>query len=78
MIKRYVDIHATVFLESGSSAVVPQYVTNHGILSESDLHQLLKQSKVLNTWSSVHSASYYWLIDSYLMLLITTDALKVD
>ena len=46
MIKRFVDIHATVFVESGKSAVVPQYVTNHGILSGPDLHQLLQESKV--------------------------------
>ena len=40
------DIHATVFVESGKSAVVPKFVTNHGILSGPDLHQLLQQSKV--------------------------------
>jgi len=46
VIKRYVDVHATVFLESGKSAIVPPYVKNHGILSGPDLHQLLQQSKV--------------------------------
>jgi len=46
VIKRYVDIHATVFLESQSSAIVPSYVKNHGILSGPDLHHLLQQSMV--------------------------------
>jgi len=46
VIKRYVDIHATVFLDAGKSSIVPQYVTNHGILSGPDLHRLLQQSKV--------------------------------
>jgi len=46
-----VDIHATVFVESGKSAVVPKFVTNHGILSGPDLHQLLQQSKVASLWS---------------------------
>jgi len=46
VIKSYVDVHATVFLESGKSAIVPPYVTNHGILSGPDLHQLLQESKV--------------------------------
>jgi len=46
VIKRYVDIHATVFVEAGKSAIVPPYVTNHGILSGPELHSLLQQSKV--------------------------------
>jgi len=46
VIKRFVNIHATVFVESGKSAIMPTFVTNHGILSGPDLHQLLQQSKV--------------------------------
>ena len=52
------DIHATVFLEAGKSAVVPQFVTNHGILSGPDLHRLLQQSKVAALFISHDSALY--------------------
>lgn len=50
VIKRHVEVHATVFLETGKSSVVPDYVINHGIMSGPDLHQLLQESKVCNDY----------------------------
>lgn len=46
VIKKYVDIHATVFVEPSSESVLPKFVTNHGILSGPELHKLLQESKV--------------------------------
>lgn len=51
VIKRHVEIHATVFLENGRSSVVPDYVINHGIMSGPDLHKLLRESKVCINYS---------------------------
>ena len=47
VVHELVDVHATVFLTSNtSSAMVPSYVYNHGIMSGAQLHQLLRESKV--------------------------------
>jgi len=46
VIHDHLEIHGTVFLESGHSSVIPEYVKNHGILSGPELHQLLRESKV--------------------------------
>jgi len=46
VIKKHVDIHATVFVEQGGDSVLPKFVTNHGILSGPELHKLLQESKV--------------------------------
>lgn len=47
MIRKYVDVHGTVFLEDGQvNSVLPDFVKNHGLLSGPDLHRLLLESKV--------------------------------
>jgi alpha-1,3(6)-mannosylglycoprotein beta-1,6-N-acetyl-glucosaminyltransferase len=46
VIKKYVDIHATVFVNGKESAVLPNFINNHGILSGPNLHRLLKESKL--------------------------------
>lgn len=46
VIKKHVDIHATVFVEQGGDSVLPKFVTNHGILSGPELHKLLQESKL--------------------------------
>ena len=46
VIKKYVEIHGTVFVENPNVTVVPNYVINHGILSGTELHKLLQESKL--------------------------------
>lgn len=46
VISKYVEIHATVYTESGGDSGLPSFVKNHGILSGADLQRLLLESKL--------------------------------
>ena len=52
VIRGYLEIHGTVFSEEGKKSKLPSYVNNHGILSGLELHQLLRQAKVPESWAS--------------------------
>lgn len=58
VISKYVEIHATVYTESGGDSGLPSFVKNHGILSGADLQRLLLESKVsLSIYLSFHEMS---------------------
>lgn len=42
VIHKYLELHGTV----DNSALIPSYVTNHGIVRGTEVHALLRQSKV--------------------------------
>jgi alpha-1,3(6)-mannosylglycoprotein beta-1,6-N-acetyl-glucosaminyltransferase len=46
IIQQYVEVHGTVFVDKPDSTVIPRYVKNHGILSGSELHTLLRETKL--------------------------------
>lgn len=47
VVKKYVDVHGTVFVDGSQvEPTLPDFVTNHGILSGPELHKLLLESKL--------------------------------
>ncbi|XP_018612632.2 alpha-1,6-mannosylglycoprotein 6-beta-N-acetylglucosaminyltransferase B-like [Scleropages formosus] len=46
VLRRHMDVHATVYHQAWSATVMPPFVKNHGLLSQKDLQKLLKKAKV--------------------------------
>lgn len=54
VVHKYFDIHGTV----DNKARIPSYVTNHGIVKGTQVHSLLRQSKVRGSAVSLHTSIY--------------------
>ncbi|KAJ8364206.1 hypothetical protein SKAU_G00130370 [Synaphobranchus kaupii] len=46
VIRRELEIHATVYQAAGQSSVLPDFITNHGLLPQDRLQQLLVRAKL--------------------------------
>lgn len=72
---KFVDVHGTVFVDdSQKESSLPNFVTNHGILSGPELHKLLLESKVCLTFSVFTASSYFLLTKSSKVVLTLLEA----
>ncbi|MFT7814875.1 alpha-1,6-mannosylglycoprotein 6-beta-N-acetylglucosaminyltransferase B-like [Arapaima gigas] len=50
VISRDLEVHGTVYQRDGHPSLLPSFVTNHGLLAQDQLQQLLRRAKARHSW----------------------------